>query len=186
MNEEQLLARITVLESSQKRSYQIAGLILIAMVVALIFQSVQIRNLSNPQKLRCRELSVVDGHGVERVLIAAPLPDPMIAGVRHKRDGVVSGILISDATGTERGGYVTGDGYANAMLTLDGQGTQTVLLMAEPSGDTIFRIWKHDDTGSVTMGVADNPYLNVKQHGQPLLIAPPGNPESLDPRPIFR
>jgi len=192
MSEEQILARIMVLENRQKRTYQLAGLLVIAMVGALVLQSRQIRNLESPQKLRVRELAVVDERGTERVLIAAPVPDPMIAGKRHKRDGAVSGIIIADATGTERGGYVTGDGYANAMLTLDGaglsndgQGSQTVLLLAEPDGGTTFRIWNRDK-GSVTMGVSDNPFLNVKQNGKPLFITPADNPESRDSRPLFR
>jgi hypothetical protein len=132
-----------------------------------------------------RELAVLDERGTERVLIAAPLPDPMIAGERHKRDGAVSGIIIADATGTERGGYVTADGYANALLTLDAQGSQTVLLLAEPDGAATFRIWNRDK-GSVTMGVSDNPFLNVKQNGAPLFVTPAGNPESRDSRPMFR
>ena len=135
---------------------------------------------------------MVDERGTERVLIAAPVPDAMIAGKRHKRDGAVSGVMIFDATGTERGGYVTGDGYANAMLTLDGAGltndghdSQTVLLLAEPDGGTMFRIWNRDK-GSLTMGVLDNPFLNVKQNGKPLFITPADNPESRDSRPLFR
>ena len=83
-------------------------------------------------------------------------------------------------------GYVTAhEGYANAMLTLDAQGFQTVLLLAEPDGGTTFRIWNRDK-GSVTMGVSDNPFLNVKQNGKPLFITPADNPESRDTRPMFR
>jgi hypothetical protein len=185
MSEEQILARIVVLENRQKRTYQVAGLLAIVLVGAIVFQLRQIRNLENPQKLRVRELAVVDERGTERVLIAAPVPDPMIAGKRHKRDGAVSGIIIADATGTERGGFVTGDGYANAIFTLDGQGFQTTLLLAEPDGSTLFRIW-NQDKGSVTMGVSDNPFLNVKQNGKPLFVTPPDNPQSRDTRPIFR
>lgn len=185
MNEEQILSRISVLERRQGRIYQAAGLVAILLAGAIVFQSHQIKELRNPEKLRVRELAVVDEHGTERVLIAAPLPDPMIAGQRHKRDGVVSGIVIADATGTERGGYVTADGYANALLTLDGQGFQTVLLLAEPDGGTTFRIWNRDK-GSVTMGVSNSPFLNVKQNGKPLFAAPADNPESRDLRPLFR
>jgi hypothetical protein len=188
MNEEQILARIGVLENRQKRTYQTAGVLVIVLVGAIVFQSRQITNLHNPQKLRVRELAVVDERGTERVLIAAPLPDPLIAGTRHKRDGAVSGIIIADATGTERGGYVTAhDGYANALLILDAQGFQTVLLLAEPDGATMFRIWNREGSkGSVTMGVSDNPFLNVKQNGAPLFVTPAGNPQSRDPRPMFR
>ena len=65
-----------------------------------------------------RALSIVDGRGVERVRIAAPLPDPIMLGKRFARGEEVSGILIFDSEGNERGGYVT-DESRNAALTLD-------------------------------------------------------------------
>jgi hypothetical protein len=65
-----------------------------------------------------RALSVVDGRGVERVRIAAPLPDPIMLGRRFARGESVSGIIIYDSEGNERGGYVT-DESRNAALTLD-------------------------------------------------------------------
>jgi hypothetical protein len=177
---------MALLESRQERTFQVAGLLVIVLVSALVFQWRQIKDLKNPQKLRVRELAVVDEHGTERVLIAAPLPEPMILGKRGTRGGgTLSGIIIADATGTERGGYATGDSYANAIFTLDGQGHQTVLLLAEPNHSTLFRIW-NGDKGSVTMGVQDNPFLNLKQNGKPLFLAPPDNLQSRDPRPLFR
>jgi hypothetical protein len=49
--------------------------------------------------LRVRGLIVEDRNGHERVRLGAPLPDPMIHGVRYKRSGDISGLLISDAAG---------------------------------------------------------------------------------------
>ena len=69
--------------------------------------------------LTLRELMIVDSMGTPRVRIAAPLPDPIMLGKRFNRGGVVSGILIYDAEGNERGGYVTGDESRGAALTLD-------------------------------------------------------------------
>jgi hypothetical protein len=65
-----------------------------------------------------RAISVVDARGVERVRIAAPLPDPIMLGRRFERGESVSGILIFDSEGNERGGYVT-DESRHAALTLD-------------------------------------------------------------------
>jgi hypothetical protein len=65
-----------------------------------------------------RALSIVDGRGIERVRIAAPLPDPIMLGRRFDRGESVSGILIFDSEGNERGGYIT-DETRNAALTLD-------------------------------------------------------------------
>lgn len=65
-----------------------------------------------------RALSIVDARGVERVRIAAPLPDPIMLGRRFDRGESVSGILIFDSEGNERGGYIT-DETRGAALTLD-------------------------------------------------------------------
>ena len=186
MNEaENLLARVIRLEKQRTHLFVLGAVLSLIFIAALVVEGVKIRHLEHPQKLRVRELSVVDDHGVERVLIAAPLPEPMVMGQRRKRGGIVSGIIIADGTGTERGGYVTADGYANAFLTLDAPGAQTVLLLAEPDGSTLFRIWNRD-RGSVTMGVSDNPFLNVKQNGKSVFATPADNPESRDSRPMFR
>src|SRR6202795_1487583 len=74
---------------------------------------------AQPGILTVKRLAVVDDKGTERVVIAAPLPDPIIQGTRVKRDGPVSGMLIFDPKGNERGGYVTSDtGDLAAFLTL--------------------------------------------------------------------
>jgi hypothetical protein len=57
---------------------------------------------------------VEDQNGHERLRLGAPLPDPMIHGIRKKRQGAVSGLLISDANGDERGDYVTADATGEA------------------------------------------------------------------------
>ena len=59
------------------------------------------------QSLRVRRLAIVDKNGIERVVISAPVPEPMINGSRGKRDEPMSGILIYDPKGNERGGYGT-------------------------------------------------------------------------------
>ena len=141
---------------------------------------------TNDRILRARGLIIVDEKGTERVVIGAPLPDPMSLGQRHKRDGPVSGLVIADATGTERGGYVTDDQAGNALLTLDAQGFQTFLLLAEPDGTTTLRLWDRTNS-SITMGAWDSgPFLNMKQKGVSVSVQPPGNRQASDPRPLFR
>jgi len=146
-----------------------------------------LRKLAHPERLTLRRLDIVDDHGVSRVILAAPLPPATAFGkVTGRSDRRISGVLIADGTGTERGGYVTGDtDDANALLTLDGQGHQTVLLLAEPTGDTLFRIWK--GKGSLVMGASDmNPFLIVNQDGKAVFSVPRNNPQTVDPRPMFR
>jgi hypothetical protein len=76
------------------------------------------RSAGTDSVLVVRALSVVDARGVERVRLAAPLPDPIMLGRRFERGEAVSGIIIYDSEGNERGGYVT-DESRNAALTLD-------------------------------------------------------------------
>ena len=162
------------------------GLVTLLFVAVSAWQARSIYHLSHPQSLKLRRLDIVDDHGVSRVILAAPAPPPTLFGKLHHRDGPVSGILLADATGTERGGYVTSDGAeANALLTLDAQGKQTVLLLAEPEGSTLFRIWNQKN-GSITMGVNDQPFLNEHQAGTLVFSAPKDNPQSHDPRPLFQ
>lgn len=59
--------------------------------------------------LHVRGLVVDDPAGHERIRLGAPLPDPLHHGIRQKRRGAVSGLLITDSNGNERGGYVTSD-----------------------------------------------------------------------------
>lgn len=87
--------------------------------------------------LRVHGLIVEDSAGVERIRLGAPLPDPMGSdSTRHKRQGPVSGLIITDAKGIERGGYVTDDQRDEAFLSLDSQKGQEVLFLANPEGGT--------------------------------------------------
>jgi hypothetical protein len=58
-----------------------------------------VKAAAQPEMLTVKRLAVVDEKGTERVVIAAPLPDPIIQGKRVKRDGPASGILIFDLKG---------------------------------------------------------------------------------------
>jgi hypothetical protein len=65
-----------------------------------------------------RGLAIVDANGKTRVRLEAPLPEPVIMGVQRKRDDSVSGVMIYDALGNERGGYVTDNSVGNAFSHL--------------------------------------------------------------------
>ena len=185
MNEDDL---VIALARTQKQLHFVAaslGLLAILFVCVSAWQARAIARLSSPRSLKLRRLDIVDDHGVSRVILAAPAPAPTLFGKLHHRDGPVSGVILADGSGTERGGYVTSDGIdANALLTLDAQGKQTVLLLAQPQGSTLLRIW-NQDKGSITMGVNDQPFLNEHQAGTLVFSAPKDNPQSHDPRPLF-
>jgi hypothetical protein len=178
---------VLVLEKQYRRLKALMVCLIALMLVQTAYTVWATRSSrTNGQILHARGLVITDDKGTERVVIGAPLPEPTILEKVHKRDGPISGLIIVDATGTERGGYATSDQGGNAILTLDGQGLQTVLLLAEPDGATTFRIWDRTHS-SITMGAWDDgPFLNLKREGSLVSAQPPGNAQASDPRPLFR
>src|SRR5579864_6129971 len=131
MNEiAELQRRVSILE----RWLACAMAALVAVVVLLFLsQTWPVEAKADPEDLRVKRLAVIDGNGIERVVIAAPVPDPIIDGKRVKREGAASGVIIYDSNGVERGGYLTSDEKSNgAMLTLDGIHTQVFTAYANP------------------------------------------------------
>lgn len=68
---------------------------------------------------------ISDANGVERVILGAPTPGPVIDGKHQSRAGALSGMIINGPDGTERGGYGTIDVGGEAVLTLDSQDGRT-------------------------------------------------------------
>src|SRR6185437_17117229 len=62
------------------------------------------------QKLRLRELDIVDQKGRERIVIASPLPDPIVNGkVGHRIRVVSAAVQFKAPDGTEQGGIALSD-----------------------------------------------------------------------------
>jgi hypothetical protein len=124
-------------------------------------------------RIVAREIVVVDGNGRERVVIAAPLPEPRLAGALSKRGDVLSGILLFDGEGNERGGYVTGDDPSSGIsLTLDEIGRMAVSLWAGERGSSGLR-FGNQDGNSVDFQV--NPagtFLTLRERGQITAVLP--------------
>ncbi|APS39805.1 hypothetical protein [Salegentibacter sp. T436] len=93
--------------------------------------------------LEVKGLVVTDSTGKERVIIGSHFPPPQDIGHRKYRgdNSGVSGIMLYDHEGQERGGYVTGDSYGNIFLSLDSKISQRVLFMAEPQGAAVLKMW---------------------------------------------
>jgi hypothetical protein len=197
MNNDLLTVRIAALERRQSRLLAAVAALALALAVLGVRQWAPAHAADNvaarmPQELTLRRLAIVDAKGTERVVLGAPLPQPRLHGKTKSRgsDVGLSGMLIFDATGTERGGYATDDGYGNAMLTLDARGEQTFLLLAEPEGGPVLRMWDRNQAGTVTSSIAiganEHPFFNMKQDGKLTFSTPEGNAEATDPRPFFR
>lgn len=122
--------------------------------------------------LRLRGLIVEDQNGHERIRLGAPLPDPMVHGVRQKRSGAVSGLIISDADGNERGGYTTSDKSGEAFLGLDSEDEQQVLLLANPKGGVNFVLFDSKGNGAQITVFPDGPRLTLTKAGKTISELP--------------
>src|SRR5437764_8183326 len=124
------LERTVARMQGRERVVVVIGMIVVAATVVAITLP---RAIAKPaggevrDMLRVRQLSIIDANGVERVRIGAPVPEPIILGKRTGRGGAMSGIILYDAEGNERSGYVTADDYPNVLFTLDSLARQNVL-----------------------------------------------------------
>lgn len=124
----------------------------------------------NPESLRVREIVVVDEKGTPRVRIGAPLPDPIMLGRRSKRNGDVSGIILYDGEGNERGGYVTGE--RSIALTMDEINRAAVHLGVNDKGEMHFH-FSNGRGGFLGMGVVPTgSWMQLSSPGKPALILP--------------
>lgn len=110
--------------------------------------------------IRVRGIIIVDSLGIERAILGSHLPEPNWSygyrtGGRGKTGGI-SGLMLYDSEGQERGGYVTDDYYGNAFLTLDSKTSQHILLIAEPQGDAALQIWSKNQKNKVSISTGDD------------------------------
>lgn len=110
-------------------------------------------DLSN-KIISVRGIVITDSSGVERIIIGSQIPDPQGHGYRFSRGGSVSGIMLYDSEGQERGGYVTDNDYGNIFLTLDSKTSQRALFIAEPQGAATLQVWGNNGN-KISIGAAD-------------------------------
>jgi hypothetical protein len=127
---------------------------------------------SKDRILHVRGVVVEDASGQERVRLGAPLPDPLFHGVRGYCSGEISGLLITDANGTETGGYVTADKSNEAFLSLDSQGEQQALFLANPAGGMNLDLYdKMGNEAAITV-FPDGPKFKMKKNHVKMLDLP--------------
>jgi hypothetical protein len=125
-------------------------------------------DLSN-EVLKVRGLVVTDSLGIERVIVGAHLPPPQTpTGYRNYRGdrSGVSGVMLYDHEGGERGGYVTDDGYGNIFFTLDSKTSQSVLFLAEPQGATSLRMWSQNGNQIELKTSDEETSMDVSNYGK--------------------
>ena len=148
------------------------GIISQRVVLAPVFAQAPTPAADKDGILHVRGLVVEDQNGRERVRLGAPLPDPVIHGVRQKRSGVISGLLISDANGDERGGYVTADKSGEAFFSLDSEDEQQVLFLANPKGGVNFDLFDQKGNSAQILVFPEGPKLIMKKAKQTVLELP--------------
>ena len=115
MSEAKLNSDFQSLEIRVKRAERLLELVLCSFVLLVcFFASAILRSKSiqaaSTETLRVRKLVVLDDAGKERIVIAAPIPDPVVDGKAVKRRVAVgAGIQFKEPDGTERGGIASED-----------------------------------------------------------------------------
>lgn len=124
--------------------------------------------------LKVRGLVVVDSLGIERVIIGSHLPEPNWSfGYRtasRGKGGSVSGVMLYDHEGQERGGYVTDDGFGNAFLTLDSKTSQQALLLAEPQGRATFSLWDRGNNRISLVAESTNAKIELTKNSKKIKL----------------
>jgi len=145
-----------------------ANLIVTLGLVVYIVKNQHIEIDFSNEVLKVRGLVVTDSTGVERVIIGTHLPPAQSFGYRFYRgdNSGVSGVMLYDHEGQERGGYVTDDSYGNIFLTLDSKISQRVLFMAEPQGASMLKMWGKNGN-HINLGSSDDgTWLDVSDNGE--------------------
>ena len=128
--------------------------------------------------IKVRGIVIVDSLGIERVIVGSHLPEPNFGsktgyGNRTNSRGKngVSGVMLYDAEGQERGGYVTDDNLGNAFLTLDSKTAMQLLFLAEPQGAATIMVNSSDGKNTVTLSANDeNADMKLKQNDKKIKL----------------
>jgi hypothetical protein len=124
--------------------------------------------------LRVRQITVVDAQGTERILIGAPLPDPIVQGERRKRSGPISGMALLDPKGNERAGFATSDfALSEVFIGLDSEKGQEARLLVNPGGGGHLTFFDADQNYARIGIWPGRPTLVLRDKGRTILEQPP-------------
>jgi hypothetical protein len=155
MSDRILESRIESLEARLRRAERrqagyLVGCVLTVLLVAILLLREAYLPARVPDTLHIHRLVVLDSSGKERIVIAAPLPEPVVDGqTRHRRTAVAAGIQFKDQDGTERGGIASEEdgsfmfgiddqrGHERAHLYYIPNRGSGVYLQGDKGGDTL-------------------------------------------------
>lgn len=155
----------------RKQGRFLAGtFVLLAALFIAGWQSVQ-----TPQEnIRTHTLSIVDSSGVVRLVLGAPLPDPVIEGKTKARRGSATGIIFNDAAGNERGGFgMIEDGSMNVCFD-DAKNERNCLFFMPKFGNGIaFNDARGESRAVLYLDTTGAPHLLLRdEKGQPIVSLP--------------
>jgi hypothetical protein len=165
-----LQKRAERLERRQGRFF--AGvLLLLAVFLVAGWQSVQ----APQDNLKTHTLSIVDSEGVVRLVLGAPLPNPVIEGKTKERRASATGIIFNDAAGNERGGFgmIGEDGSMNLCFD-DAKSERNCLFFMPKFGNGIaFNDSSGESRAILYLDTTGAPHLLLRDDkGQPLVSLP--------------
>jgi hypothetical protein len=155
----ELTNRVERLERRLK--WIVGGWILSITLLVMLFLVPRAQTAQPPERLTLRSLAVIDEKGIERIRIAAPLPDATEGGKPQQRRSPASGIQLNDANGNERGGLAMLDD-GTLTLCFDSKSAEAACMYVMPSGERGFVVT--DDRGK------DRAQLVISAEGTPQLL----------------
>ncbi|KOQ63096.1 hypothetical protein J5H37_17395 [Stenotrophomonas maltophilia] len=137
------------------------------------------RSQSPERIIEARGLVIHDGTGQPRLILGAPVPDPLSRGrTQGPRATALSGLILLGPDGSERGGYGTSDRGGEALLTLDdATGTTEVFkVVANPDRGASLMVKHQNNTGAMLTSWQGKPELMfVDDSGQSYYVRPNAN-----------
>ncbi|NAS30739.1 hypothetical protein GTQ40_07130 [Flavobacteriaceae bacterium R38] len=154
------------MNSKSQRILIVFNLIITALLCVSYFNKKE-HDLSK-EVLKVRGVIVVDSLGVERAILGAHLPDPNMHGYRISRgEGAgISGLMLYDSEGQERGGYLTDNNYGNVFLTLDSKTQQNALFIADPNGGAAMQIWGRNGNKISLIAGNKDIYIDINKNNK--------------------
>ena len=153
------------------------GITTTLLVTAISTSTVHARQ-PQTDKLRVRELDILDESGRERIVLAAPLPNPVVNGKVEKRIRVVSaGVQFKAPDGTERGGIAASDDGSFMFGIDDERGHERAHLYYIPNRGSGVYLQDGNDNESVSLllptGGHDPTLVMIDEVGKHIAEVPP-------------
>lgn len=143
------------------------------LLVVIILSGSQIAQAPQ-ENLKTHALSIVDANGVTRLVLGAPVPNPVVNGKTEQRRSSATGIIFNDPAGNERGGFgLLDDGSMN--LCFDDAKTERNCLFFMPKFGNGIEFNDTSGNGRAILYLDTNgaPHLLLRDdQGHPLVSLP--------------